>query len=181
MKNIVIFLIIILISCSSHAQHTERFLEIVKDLNQVSCKTDTIFYKNSKVWWTTCWTTYEYNSENYSTRTGKMVQYYKSGQIANEYCLDNYGNIKLMKGFDRKGNKTVESVTTIIDSNAKSLNEFFESQNHMIFKTFTAIYRCSRKLRTNYLHKEGQWINGKKDGIWTTYYENGEIKKEKIY
>ncbi len=181
MKSILTIIIIILIGHSSNAQHTTRFLEIVKDLEQVSCKTDTTYYKNGKIWWTSCWTTYEYNSENYSTRTGRIVQYYKSGQIANEYYLDNYGNIKSMMGFDRKGNKTTESVTSEIDSNAKSLNEFFESQDHMTFTTFNPIYRCSKKLGTYYLYKEGQRVNDKKNGVWTTYYENGEIKKEKVY
>ena len=174
----IIFLVLISNLCNS--QHSERFLELVKDLEQINCKTDTTYYKNGNVWWTTCWTTYEYNSEKHSTRTGQMVQYYKSGQIANEYSLDNYGNIKSMKGFDRKGNKTVESVTTEIDSKAKSMDEFFDSQDHMTFKTYSAIYRCS-KLGTYYLYKEGQWINRKKNGVWTTYFENGEIKKEKVY
>ncbi|MFD0991569.1 hypothetical protein ACFQ1R_15835 [Mariniflexile jejuense] len=175
----IIFLVLISTLCNS--QHSERFLELVKDLEQITCKTDTTYYKNGNVWWTTCWTTYEYNSEKYSTRTGKMVQYYKSGQIANEYSLDNYGNIKSRKNFDRKGNKTLESVTIEIDSNAKSMDEFFDSQNHMTFKTYTAIYRCSKKLGTYYLYKEGQWINGKKNGVWTTYDDNEEVKKEKEY
>ncbi len=181
MKSILTVIVLILIGHFSNAQHTTRFLEIVKDLEYVSCKIDTTYYKNGKVWWTTCWTTYEYNSENYSTRTGRMVQYYKSGQIANEYCLDNYGNIKSMKGFDRKGNKTVEYVIIEIDTNAKSLNEFFKSQDHMNFKTYNTIYKCSNKLGTYYLYKEGQRVNDKKKGVWKTYYEKGEIKKEKVY
>ena len=181
MKSILAIIILLLIGHSSNAQHTTRFLNIVKDLEQVGCETDTTFYKNGKVFWTTCWTTYKYNSENYSCRTGSMVQYYKDGMVANEYCLDNYGNIKSMKGFDRKGNKTFEYVTTKIDSKAKSLPEFFESQDHMNFKTWTSIYRCSNNLGIFYLHKEGSWINGKKNGVWTTYHENGEIKKLKEF
>ncbi|MBJ6367511.1 hypothetical protein [Snuella sedimenti] len=102
-----------------------------------------------------------------------MIQYYKNGQIANQYSLDNYGNIKSVKRFDRKGNKTLEYVTTEIDTNAKSLNEFLESQDHMSFKTYNTIYKCSNKLGAYYLYKEGQRINDKKNGVWTTYYENG--------
>lgn len=181
MKNALTVIIIILVSYLSNAQHTTRFLKIVKDLEQVSCQMDTTYYKNGKVCWTSCWTTYEYNSERYSTRIGRMVQYYKSGQIANEYFLDNYGNIKSMKGFNRNGNKTVEYITTEIDTNAISLDEFFESQDHMTFKTYIPTYRCSKKLGTYYLYKEGSRVNGKKKGIWKTYYENGEVKKEKVY
>ncbi|WP_379937509.1 hypothetical protein [Mariniflexile gromovii] len=110
-----------------------------------------------------------------------MVQYYKNGMIANEYSLDNYGNIKSIKGFDRKGNKTFESLAIEIDSKAKSLDEFFESLDHMNFKTWTSMYRCSSNLGVSYLYKEGLWINGKKNGVWTTYHENGDIKKEKIF
>jgi len=110
-----------------------------------------------------------------------MIQYYKSGQIANEYFLDEYGNIKSMKAFDRNGNKTKESVTTEIDSKAKSLDEFFESQNHMNFKTYTLLYKYSKKLGIWYLYKEGNWVNNKKKGIWISYYDNEEIKKEKEF
>ncbi|MDO5981764.1 hypothetical protein [Flavivirga spongiicola] len=181
MKSILAIIILLLIGYSSYAQHTDRFLELVKNLEQVSCKKDTVFYKNRNVWWTMCWTTYEHDSEKYSTRTGEMVQYYKNGQIAHQYFLDNYGNMKTMKVFDRKGNKVEEYVTTKIDSNAKTLIEFFESQDHMKFNTWTSIYRCSSKLGIPYLYKEGLRVNGNKNGVWTTYYDNGEIKKEKEY
>lgn len=105
MKSILTIILSLLIGHLSNARHTTKVLEIVKDLKHVSFEIDTTFYKNGKVWWTTCWTTYEYNSENYSSRTGSMFQYYKNGKVANEYCLDNYGNIKSMKGFDRNGIK----------------------------------------------------------------------------
>ncbi len=181
MKSFLMIIISLLIGHFLNAQHTTRFLEIVKDLEKISCKTDTTYYKNGKIWWTTCWTTYKYNSENYSARTGKMTQYYKNGQIVTEYRLDEYGNIKSMKTFDRNGNKTKESATTKIDSKAKSLDEFFVSQDHMNFKTFTLLYKFSKKLGIWYIYKEGNWINNKKKGVWITYYDTGKIKKEKKY
>ena len=181
MKRNFSIIFLLLIWNLSSSQHSDRFLELVKDLQKISCKTDTTYYKNDNIWWTMCWTTYEHNSEKYWARTGEMVQYYKNGQIAHKYFLDNYGNLKTMKVFDRKGNKVEEYITTKIDSNAKTLIEFFESQDHMKFNTWTSIYRCSSNLGVFYLYKEGLRVNGKKNGVWTTYYDNGEIKKEKEY
>ncbi|WP_406684364.1 hypothetical protein N1F78_01135 [Seonamhaeicola sp. MEBiC1930] len=181
MKSILNIIILTLISYSSNAQHTVRFLNLVKDLEQVSCQKDTIFYKNGNIRWTMCSTNYKHNSEKFWAKTGKMVQYYKNGQIAHEYFFDNYGNLKRIKIFDRKGNKVEEYLTTEIDSNAKSLNDFFESQDHISDKTYTQFYRCSNKNGIYFLFKEGLRVNGKKKGVWTTYFENGEVKKEKEY
>ncbi len=110
-----------------------------------------------------------------------MIHYYKSGQIASESFLDKYGNILSWNAFDRNGNKTRESVTTEIDSDAKNINEFFDSPADIKFKRYNRLYKCSGKLGNCYLYKEGQRVNGKKSGLWTTYFANGEIKKEKEY
>ncbi|MBP1841724.1 hypothetical protein [Formosa algae] len=175
----IIFLVLIWNLC--HSQHSERFLELVNDLEEISCKTDTTYYKNGNINWIICWTTYIYNSEEYSTGTGRMIHYYKNGQIASESYLGKYGNTLSWNGFDRNGNKTIESVTTEIDSDAKNLNEFFDSPAETKFKRYNRLYKCSGKLGNCYLYKEGKRVNGKKNGIWTTYYANGEIKKEKEY
>ncbi|KAA5821874.1 hypothetical protein FPF71_15315 [Algibacter amylolyticus] len=181
MKGVFTIIISFLIVHFSNAQHTARFLEFIKDLEVVSCEADTTFYKNGKVRRISCRTTYEYNSDNYSVGTGRIVQYYKNGHIANEYCLDNYGNIKRIEIFNRKGNKVEDYLTTEIDSNAKSLDEFLESHDHISYKTFSQFYRFSKKMETYFLYKEGQIVNGNKNGVWTTYYDNGEMKKEKKY
>ncbi len=179
-RNFTIIFLLLIWNLSS-SQHSDRFLELVKDLEKVSCKTDTTYYKNGNIWWTMCSTNYIYNSEKYWAKTGKMVQYYKNGQIAHEYCFDNYGNMKTLKVFDRKGNKLEEHVTTEIDSKAKSLNEFFESQDHISDKTYSQFYRCSSKNGIYFLYKEGLRVNGNRNDVWTTYFENGEKKKEKKY
>ncbi|AXP83071.1 MORN repeat variant [Mariniflexile rhizosphaerae] len=181
MKHISIIIFSFLICNLSIAQHSDRFLELVKDLKKIGSEVDTTYYKNGKILWIICWTTYEYNSEEFSTATGKLVQYHKNGQVADESCLGKYGNILSSKGFDRNGNKTVEFVTTEIDSEAKSLDEFFDSLGEVRFKRYYRHYKCSNKLGICYLYKEGQRVNGKKNGLWTTYNENGEIRKEKEY
>ncbi|QHI38021.1 hypothetical protein IMCC3317_34040 [Kordia antarctica] len=175
----IIFFVLIYNICNS--QHSERFLEFVKDLKEIGCKTDTTYYKNGNIRWIESWITYEYNSEEYSTGSGRQVQYYKNGQLANESYLDKYGNILSWKGFDRNGNKTIESVTTEIDSDAESLTELFNSTTDTKFKRYNRLYKCLRKSGNCYLHKEGERVNGKKKGVWTTYYDNGKIKKKKEY
>ncbi|WP_406685560.1 hypothetical protein N1F78_07540 [Seonamhaeicola sp. MEBiC1930] len=179
MKRNFLVIFLVLIWNLSSSQHSDRFLELVKDLEKIRCKTDTTYYKNGNIWWITCWTTYKYNSEEYSIGTGKMIQYYKNGQIANETYMDKYGNILSWNGFDRNGNKSIESVTTKIDSDAENLKEFFDSPLYIKFNRYNRLYKCSGKLGVCYLFKEGIRVNGKKSGLWITYNHNGEIKKEK--
>ena len=50
MKSFLMIIISLLIGHFLNAQHTTRFLEIVKDLEKISCKTDTTYYKNGKIW-----------------------------------------------------------------------------------------------------------------------------------
>jgi antitoxin component YwqK of YwqJK toxin-antitoxin module len=181
MKRFLTIIILLLIWNLSNAQHTDRFKKIVSELEKIESKPDTIFYRNGKIWWISTITTYKYNSETYSTYSGKQTQYYKNGKIASELLLGNYGNILSWKSFDREGNNTSESITTEIDSNAKNLTEFFKNDDHIIFKRIIKKYKCSSKLGVYYLFKEGKTINGKKNGIWKTYGENGKLKKKNIY
>ncbi|WP_281847079.1 hypothetical protein [Olleya namhaensis] len=135
--------IIILLSYNlTIAQHSERLEEILSELKEVDSKADTIHYGNGKAWWISTLTTYEYNTEKYSTYSGKQVQFYKNEQIASETLMDKYGNILSWKGFDRLGNKTIESLTTEIDSDASDLNEFFDSEKHISFKRHVKLYKC---------------------------------------
>ncbi|WP_166962074.1 toxin-antitoxin system YwqK family antitoxin [Yeosuana marina] len=181
MKPFLTIIFLFLICNLSNAQYTDRFKKIVNELKEIESKPDTIFYGNGKIWWISTITTYKYKSENYSTHTGKQTQYYKNGQIASEVFLGKYGNILSWISYDQKGNKTSESITTEIDSNADNLTEFFDSDKHISFKRNDKYYKCSYKLQICYLFKEGQTVNGKKVGLWKTYTENGELKKEKNY
>lgn len=181
MKRFLIIIFLFFICNSSNAQHTDKFKKIVSELEEIESKADTIFYRNGKIWWTSTIVTYCYNSEKYSTYTGKQTQYYKNYQIASEIQLDKYGNIISWNSFDRDGNKTSEFVTTEIDSSAKNMMEFFNSDKHISFKRIEKTYKCSYKLQVCYLFKEGQTVNEKKTGLWKTYDEYGKLKREKIY
>jgi antitoxin component YwqK of YwqJK toxin-antitoxin module len=181
MKRILTILFLLLFSSLSNAQHSDRFLEIVNELKEVESKSDTIFYRNGEIRWINNLTTYQYDFKTYRTHSGKQIQYYKNGQIANKSILDKYGNTLSWNGFDRNGNKTIESITTEIDSNAESLTEFLESEEHLTFKRKNKYYKCSNKLEVCYLFKEGKILNGNKIGLWKTHSENGILKKEKTY
>ncbi|WP_272022738.1 hypothetical protein [Olleya namhaensis] len=74
--------IIILLSYNlTIAQYSERLEEILSELKEVDSKADTIHYGNGKAWWISTLTTYEHNTDKYSTYSGKQVQFYKNGQI----------------------------------------------------------------------------------------------------
>lgn len=180
MKRFLTILFLLLICNLSNAQHTDRFKKIVSEIEEIESKPDTIFYKNGKIWWINTVTTYRYNLENYSTYSGKQIQYYKNGQIASEAFLGKFGNILSWNSYDRKGNKKTESITTEIDSNADNPTEFFHSDKHLIFKRNVKYFKYSYKLQICYLFKEGQTLNGKSVGLWKTYNEKGELTKEKI-
>lgn len=181
MRPFLTIIFLLLICNLSRAQHTDRFKKLVNELEKIESKPDTIFYENGKIWWTSTITSYKYNSETYSTYSGKQTQYYKNGKIASELLLGNFGNILSWESFDREGNKTSESITIELDSNAKNLFEFFKNDEHLTFKRKIKKYKCSNKLGIYYLFKEGQTLNGKKNGLWKTYRENGELKKQKTY
>lgn len=179
MKRFLSIIFLLLIYNLSNAQHTDKLKKILNELNEIDSKPDTIFYGNGKVWWVGTITTFKYKSKNYSTNSGKLTEYYKNGEIASEVLLGKYGYILSSNSYDRKGNKTHESITTEIDTNAKTLNEFFESEKHISFKRYLKYYKYSYKYGICYLYKEGNSVNGKKSGLWKTYTENGELKKEK--
>ena len=181
MKRFLTIIFLLLICNLSNAQHTDKFKKIVSELEEIDSKPDTVFYENGKIWWISTTTTYKYNSQNYTTHSGKQTQFYENGQIASEAILGKYGNIISWNSYDREGNKTSESITTEIDSNANNLTEFFDSDEHISFKRIEKYYKCLNKLQVCYLFKEGQTVNGKKVGLWKTYTENGELKKEKNY
>ena len=181
MQRFLTTIFLFLICNLSNAQYSDRFKEIVNELEEIESKPDTIFYRNGKIWWISTITTYKYDSETYSTYSGKQTQYYKNGEIVSALLLGKYGNIISMSSYDREGNKIFESETTEIDSNANNLTEFFDSNEHISFKRIEKYYKCSNKQAEYYLFKEGQTVNGKKSGLWKSYTENGELKKEKNY
>ncbi|PHQ27803.1 hypothetical protein, partial [Leeuwenhoekiella nanhaiensis] len=106
MKRFPAIIFLLLICNLSNAQHTDKFKKIVSELEEIDSKPDTVFYENGKIWWISTTTTYKYNSQNYTTHSGKQTQFYENGQIASEAILGKYGNIISWNSYDREGNKT---------------------------------------------------------------------------
>lgn len=174
-------ILLLIIGLSLNAQHSERFKELVSELKEIETKPDTLYYGNGNIWIVGTAITYEHNSEHYSNLTGKERQYFRNGKISVETELDKFGNILKWTTYDKDGYKIDEYITVSIDTKAKDLTEFLNSDKHFIYIRNEKFYRCSSKLGVMYLHKEGQTVNGKKVGKWKFYDENGELQKVKTY
>ena len=164
-----------------YAQYSEEYKALIENINP---PTDSIKvehrYKNGKIKDTGWQLYYTQNNREYSLLKGKHYLHFKGGQW-NETDYDAFGNIMLHRSFDSEGIVIYESETKYISTTASNINDFFESDKHLIFVRNLKQYEYSIKLCKYYLKKEGEITNGRKSGKWKTYYPDGKLKKEKEY
>lgn len=176
-----ICLLVFFIQLSMYSQYSEKYKSLVESINP---PTDSIKvehkYKDGKIRDTGWQLYYIQNNREYSLLKGKHYLYFKGGQW-NETDYDAFGNIMLHRGFDSEGNILYESKTKYITTTATTANEFFESDKHLTYVRDEKHYFYSTKLCKYYLKKEGEISNGRKSGLWKTYYPDGKLKKEKEY
>jgi len=99
----------------------------------------------------------------------------------NEFIYDKFGNVLKWSTYDKDNNLIYESITTFIDTNAANAIGFLKDGKHLREAHYSKYYKCSYKLGVCYLYKEGERVNGKKNGTWKSYSTNGTLKKEKVY
>lgn len=164
-----------------YSQYSEEYKSLIKN---ISPPTDSIKvqhkYKDGKIKDSGWQIYYTVNKREYSFLTGKHFLYFKGGQW-NETDYDAFGNIMLHRGFDSEGNVLYEDKRKYISTTALSAYEFLESDKHLTFVSDIKIYLFSNKICKYYLKKEGEITNGRKSGVWRTYYPDGKLKKEKVY
>ena len=122
-------------------------------------------------------TYYKYQDKEYSFLTGKHIKYYKNGSRT-VGIYDSWGTVLKNKYFDKNGNLISDSETLLLDTTAKDLNEFDDSNKHITFVLETKEYKYDSGLSKWYLYREGQHTNGKKSGTWKYYLPNRELKKQ---
>lgn len=172
---------LLILSLSALGQHTERFKNLVKNLNPSEIKTDTTFYGNGKIFMIESFRSYEFEGQVYSFNTGPFNQYYRNGKPMVEATFDNYGIMLSYIKYESSGGKSFETFTKIIDTKAKDLKSFFEDDDHLIITELKTEYKCNYKLKICYIFREGLIVNGKKTGLWKTYNYDNTLKEEKVF
>jgi antitoxin component YwqK of YwqJK toxin-antitoxin module len=179
LKLIILFLIFL--SQDIYSQHSDTFVKLTKNIIPTDSLTINKKFKNGNQ--KEIGKIYEYEIEGYiySNYAGKQIGYYRNGSIAYEYEYDDFGCLLSCKSYDGQNNLWNESLTIKIDSNATGTNDFFEDDNHLTIIMDEKVYRYDNEKCDYYLKKQGQRINGKKNGVWKTFYVDGTVKKKDLY
>jgi len=172
------FIFIFLFSLNCYSQQSSEYIALIKDLKPRKTKTIDLKFSNGNQKEIGFSNEFEFGDYIYSYYTGKRTQYYRKGTIVYEYEYDDFGVLLSCRWYDGFDNLLRETLTLEIDSKAKNLKEFLDSDKHLTIKTIERIYRWSTDLNKYYVKKEGKKINGKKVGIWKTYSDNGNLIKE---
>lgn len=123
---------------------------------------------------------YKHGDLYYEMKVGKNIRYHKNGARTIS-IYDDWGTLLINRYYDSDDNLISQSITTLVDTSASNLDEFFKNSKHITFKTYFEDFAFDKKSRKIYLKETGQSDNGKKEGVWKSYYVSGEIKKEKSY
>ena len=147
-------LIFIVFSVHLQAQQTEKYLELLKGLEKLEVTRDTTKYNDGQIARTIEQTSYKYKSETYTVLTGKSVGYFKNGIVSNVSLQDDYGSFLSNKFYTKSGELKREWITTEIDANEKSPEEFIKSHGSGNFKRIINFYKYSKKLGKRYTYKK---------------------------
>lgn len=176
MKFKSLILCLIFTSINLFAQHTEKFLNLSKQIKFIdSVKIETKF-GNGKLKEVKTIIKYEYDGYHFEFKTGLNSFYFKDGRRYREVKYDLFGNILNDKSFNINGNLYVETNTIEIDTDTKSVIDFLR------WKMKTKITSYEKEYTNNsydnlWLYKEGMRVNGNKTGIWKEYCKDS-LKKE---
>lgn len=179
MKQLIIILFVISTQ-SIFCQQGDNYLKLMNDLILVDSTEIKECFKNGKLKHFGLIKYYEHGDYIYEMNVGKHTRYYKDG-ARTVSVYDEWGTSLSNRYYDSENNLVSQSITTLVDTTASNLDEFFENSKHITFKTYFEDYVYDYKLCKYYLKKSGQSDNGKKEGVWKYYYPSGELKKEKTY
>lgn len=174
-------IVILLLSLNCYSQHSEEFVKLTSNLKPLEIIKVDLKYSNGNQKEIGTIYEYEFDGYIYSNFSGKHIQYYKDGSIAVECDYDDFGILLSSKYYYGDGNLWFSSKTLIIDTKSANLKDFFKKSTELTVTENEKNFRYDSKTCEYYLKKSGNRINGKKTGVWITYFENGEVKKEKSY
>uniref|UniRef100_UPI00404B8EB5 hypothetical protein n=1 Tax=Gelidibacter sp. TaxID=2018083 RepID=UPI00404B8EB5 len=179
MKQLLVFIIIF--PNFVFSQSSEHFKAITKNLKPVDSVKIETFYSNGNPKEKGQLLYYKVEDYMLEAYSGHIIKYHSNGTVDYDMHYDRFGNILSFKDYSRDQNLEYESTTYYLDTLAENELDFIKNSNQTINHFTERYYKCSYKLNICYIYKEGRIENGKKTGIWTTYYETGEIKSQKTY
>jgi len=174
-KKLIFFFL--LINTITYSQHTDRFKEFTAHIKPIDSTIIDIKFSNGKLKETGIINIYEYGDYQYQIYSGKITKYYRSGVIKSIDELDSFGNLLSSQLYDYEGTPYCYMNTLKIDTEAKNLDEFFNSEKHLSILIYSKRYRFSPFSNKWFLLEEGKYINGTKTGEWTKYNRDGTVKQ----
>ncbi|MGB3452439.1 MAG: hypothetical protein WBA59_01275 [Moheibacter sp.] len=175
---VILFFISIYSNCFS--QHTDTFQNIATELINPQ-KTNEIKYFNggTQPKEITNYYVYQIDGRSYKVKTGENKSYYKNGQILFDSKYDDYGNLLICRKLDDKGRIIDEFEAYKIDISKEA------TPLDILTSIKTTIFYHQKYFKTKngkqYLQKEGNKINNKREGTWKTYDDSGKIIETKVY
>ncbi|WP_299128739.1 hypothetical protein [uncultured Winogradskyella sp.] len=123
---------------------------------------------------------YEHKDYVYEMKVGTFKRFHRDGS-SSFYYFDKWGTDLLTHHYDADDNLVMEWTTTKIETTAATLDEFFDSRDHITYNVSFKDYSYDFKDCKYYLRKEGHYSNGKKSGLWKFYLSTRELQKSKQY
>lgn len=176
-------ILLLLFTCfalSAFAQQSETYIKIAKQLKPSDTLEIKEVFGNGKLKDSGTAYIYDFGEFYYRSTVGTFSQFDKKGTKIVESKFDDYGNYLSYILYDVDGHVLRSVITRSIEITSEDPLDILKGKNLQIL-TDERVYRYSDKLCKHVLLKEGQRLNDKKIGTWTTYNEDGTVKKEKEF
>lgn len=181
MKQFSLTIIFTLYSITLFAQHTEKFLEITKNLKRTEVSKLNFYHKNNQLYYSVETYIYEINNKKLAFHFGERIYYTNLGKIIRRINFDDFGNVLKEIQYDKDGRIIKEVNALKIDFKTEINNNTNLTFDDISTLHYESVYKYSRKLKQLYLKEEGMLLNKVRIGKWIFFNANGEIKKEKNY
>lgn len=174
-------IILFLIGTIAYSQHTDRFISFTSSIKPIDSIEVNLKFRNGNPKKNGVIIIYESGDYHYEMYTGKLTEYYKSGDIKSIDEFDNIGNLISSQLYDFEGTLYCDMNTLKIDTEAKSIDEFFSTEEHLSILIHAKKYRLSLFPGKWFLLEEGNTLNGERIDKWKRYNKDGTIKEVTDY
>ena len=166
-----------LIVTITYSQHTDRFKQFTASIKPIDSINIDLKYRDGNPKEIGLIKVYQHGDYEYEFFSGKRTCYYKSGEIKSIEVFDSFGNLINAQLYDFEGYPYCSKQVLKIDTLAKDLDAFFESDKDLLVSMHFKKYRLSLTPVKWFLLEEGNTLNDVKVGQWKRYNKDGTIKK----
>ncbi|MDX6748079.1 hypothetical protein SHK09_14880 [Polaribacter sp. PL03] len=170
-KFVIIFIILAFLKVEfSHSQHSEKYIELTKNLKPIDSITKIKKFRNGGIKEISKFLVYEYGEYTYEIVSRKQQLFDKKGRLFYEVFYGNFGNLIYQKQFNNRNQLYRIIETTKIDLKPETtIYKILNSNKKTIIESYEKEYNSIEKEGNLKLWKEGKWLNGRKVGKWKTY------------